>query len=50
MYLHDPPIELKCLNNYEELLIQLAKCFMTIIQLKTCKTYNNQSLTIAIKG
>jgi NifB/MoaA-like Fe-S oxidoreductase len=49
MFLETPPEEISGLNSYELLLIQLAKCLMTIIQLKTCQN-SNQTLTKAIKG
>jgi hypothetical protein len=50
MLLNALPEEISNLNSYELLLIQLAKCYMTIIKLKTHQNTNAKSLISAIKG
>ena len=50
MRLEITPIELKCLNFYERLLIQKAKCFQTIIHLKPYKKIFSHINCPALKG
>ncbi len=50
MYLYNTPNEIACLNHYELLLIQLAKCFQTIIQLKPLTNSRNFRNVLGFKG
>lgn len=50
MNLQYPPKEIACLNFYEKLLIQKAKCFQTIVQLKSLRNSQNSQKVFALKG
>lgn len=50
MYLETSPCELKVLNFYERLLIQKAKCFQTIVQLKPYQRIFSHLTCPALKG
>ena len=48
--LDNPPVEIKCLNIYETILIQLAKSFQTIIRLSPAKKTRFVTGIPALKG
>ena len=50
IFLYDSPNEILNLNTFEQILIQLAKSFLTIVKLKTFSNTTNQSLLPALKG
>lgn len=50
MKLNEIPNEINLLNNYELLLIQLAKCFHTIYRLKSVTSYKNREQMFGFKG
>lgn len=50
MYLNDIPDQISCLNNYELLLIQLAKCFHTIYRLNSVTSFKNKEKVFGFKG
>ena len=50
MQIHDTPNELKCLNIYETLLTQRAKCFLSMVNLRTHTKFVGANLVKALKG
>ncbi len=50
MQILNQPTELSILNFYEKLLIQRAKCFVTIIKLNSYSKNNSGYQTVALKG
>ena len=49
MGLCDVPPELSCLNDFEKVLIQRAKCFITIIKLKPYRYHGPQNTLLKAK-
>lgn len=50
MKMDQVPNEISCLNSYELLLIQLAKCFHTIFRLNQISSYNKGEQAFGFKG